>query len=491
MLENTMSFLPLLDHPLKAVAFAILAVLTWLGWYPIRRWRYRSLPGPFGLPFLGNLPSLASGDATEFLNRCIAKYGNVTKIWFGTRPWVVVAEPSLVRVDFGTTDDDDPGQGGGGQGEAVGGKAGAGAAAQGGDAASAGRALMHACTAVFRCLQLENATVYLPLQLIFPSLRPIIRWLAAHLPDRAQADNMSARSAVASASRRLMEAWQESKAAAAAGAGEAQGPAAGGAGSVFRSVGGGISGSSFMAAMMEGRRGAGREERLSDIEVIAQGFTFLLAGFETTADTLALAAFLLATHPEAAARLQAEVEAMGAGELTAELLAQLPYTDAVLQETLRLYPPLPFLMREAREDVDMGEGRVAPKGSFLALQIHAMHTSPELFPHPDRFMPERWLPEGRAALGPADPHAYAPFGVGARMCVGYKLANMVAKAALVRTFARFDVSLHPRQPLPLRMRTGLSRVPADGVWVSLRDRRAGAPPATALATAAAPPPADS
>ncbi|KXZ46321.1 hypothetical protein GPECTOR_45g191 [Gonium pectorale] len=56
-----------------------------------------SKAGPFGLPFLGNLPALAAGDATDYINRCIARYGSVLKVWFGTRPWVVVSDPALVR----------------------------------------------------------------------------------------------------------------------------------------------------------------------------------------------------------------------------------------------------------------------------------------------------------------------------------------------------------------------------------------------------------
>ncbi|KXZ46303.1 hypothetical protein GPECTOR_45g173 [Gonium pectorale] len=655
------------DHPLQALAVVALLVV-------------RTVRGPLGLPFLGNLPGLMAGDATEYLDRCVARYGSVLKVWAGTRPWVVVADPHLVRklayrnlarpaamheyggvvvgpnfevdqasafvaagevwrrgrrafeasviqpaslsahlpainrcadrfverlaaraaphgpaaaaaataataakgaaagngssvgagsreaaspppalnilaelgnctlavvgeiaygIDFGTYDDDDDGGGDGypravperGGGQAPEGDIAAGKAPAAdrqhppSGVANVGRSLAAACTSVFRHLQMDQATRYLPLQassgaggggwLIFPSFKPAIRWLALHFPDPPQTRSMRARSDVAAASRQLMEAWLlESKAAAAeaveaaVGHGAKGGPAAvnvckaaavaghhGGKAGLsppiapqphFRAVGGGICSSSFMAAMMEGRRGAAREERMSDVEVIAQGFTFMLAGFETTANTLAAAAFLLATHPQAAERLAAEAAGVAGRELSHELLAELPYTSAVLQETLRLYPPLPFLTREAREEVDLGGGKTAPQGSFLVLLEHAMHTSASHFPHPQRFMPERWLPESGGALGPADPHAYAPFGVGARMCVGYKLANLVAKAALVRVFGRFRVSLHPRQHLPLAMRTGLSRAPTDGVWVSLQERERDGNDRDGAATAAAP-----
>ncbi|KXZ54780.1 hypothetical protein GPECTOR_4g850 [Gonium pectorale] len=242
---------------------------------------------------------------------------------------------------------------------------------------------------------------------MFPSLEPVIQWAAHRFPDAKQRRAMSARSAVAAASRRLMEAWQESKAAA-AGAGEAQGPAAGGAGSVFKSV-------------------------------IAQGFSFLAAGFETTSSALSIALYLLATHHEAAARLRAEVEG-------------LPYTDAVVKETLRLHPGGTFLVRQARNDVDLGGGRVAPKGSLLCLATHALHHDPAQWPDPEAFRPERFLaPEGQgqgeagAQLGPAHPGAYSPFGFGARMCVGHKLAMMVAKAVLLTLYRRYDFAVYDKQ----------------------------------------------
>ncbi len=66
------------------------------------------------------------------------------------------------------------------------------------------------------------------------------------------------------------------------------------------------------------------------------------------------------------------------------------------------------------------------RNTFTAVHIHLIHRNPEVFPQPDRFLPDRWLPSGRTALGPADPSYYAPFGTGARMCVGYKLASMVS-----------------------------------------------------------------
>ncbi|KAG2434476.1 hypothetical protein HYH02_012305 [Chlamydomonas schloesseri] len=578
------ALLAFIQTPLGALWLAGTLVITWLGWYPLRRYAYRKFPGPFGLPFLGNLPQIAAMDTTAFLTSSAVKYGPVCKVWFGTRPWVLINDPELVRrhafrwaarpgdfasflhvmtgenraidragvvlaegeawrrtrrvfeasiihpaslaahvpamrrclerfgrrlerhalsgepldmaaalgdlmlaamgqiaygVDFGCED------GAGASKDNSSSIGGAGAAAGGGDGSSTVVSeLVAAIRDVFETMQMDNATAYLPLQLMFPSLEPFWQWAAHNLPDAKQTKAMRARSKVAEVSRLLMEQWQANKAAAAVADGDKAGDkGAGDKAGGFKEVGGGISSSSFMAAMMEGRRGAPQDERLSDIEVISQGFTFLVAGYETTSAATALALFLLATHPEAAARLVAEVDSVlgggggggggGGQDITPELLAErLPYTDAVLKEALRLHPGITFLVREAKEDVDLGQGRVAPKGSTLCLATHAVQHDPAIWPQPEAFRPERFLPDSGGRLGPLgdiNAHAWAPFGMGPRMCVGHKLAMMASKATLVALFQRFAFELHSKQPLPLKLKTGLTYGPADGVWMTRSD----------------------
>ncbi|KAG2426046.1 hypothetical protein HXX76_013236 [Chlamydomonas incerta] len=502
-------------------------------------------------------------DTTAFLTSSAVKYGPVCKVWFGTRPWVLVNDPELVRrhafrlvtrpddfasfihvmtgenrdIDragvvlatgeawrrtrrvfeasiihpaslaahvppmlrcldrFGARLQRHAGSGApldvaaalgdlmlGAMGRvAYGVDFGCEDGDSGGGADSSGgvvRELVCAVRDVFETMRMENATAYLPLQLMFPSLEPLWLWAAHNLPDAKQTKAMRARSKVAEVSRLLMEQWQANKAAAAAGGeGDGEGDKGG-----FKEVGGGISSSSFMAAMMEGRRGA-VEDRLSDIEVISQGFTFLVAGYETTSAATALALFLLATHPQATARLEAEVDAVlgGGREITPELLAELPYTEAVLKETLRLHPGITFLVREAREEVDLGGGRVAPRGATLCLATHAVMHDPAIWPEPEAFRPERFLPESGGRLGPlagcggggggaAEGAAWAPFGMGPRMCVGHKLAMMASKATLVSLLRRFRFALHAKQPLPLKLKTGLTYGPAEGVWMTVTER---------------------
>jgi thromboxane-A synthase/cytochrome P450 family 3 subfamily A len=170
--------------------------------------------------------------------------------------------------------------------------------------------------------------------------------------------------------------------------------------------------------------------------VVAQCVTFLLAGYETTANALAFAVYCLARHPEAEARLLQEVDALaaakgggaGGGRLPAlapEDLASLPFTAAVIDEALRLYPPATAAIRHVEEPFSLG-GHLVPAGCELVVLIWSLHRDPACWPDPLAFRPERWLPGGEA-LAARNPHAYMPFGGGARMCVGYKFALQVRR----------------------------------------------------------------
>ncbi|KAG2441573.1 hypothetical protein HXX76_003194 [Chlamydomonas incerta] len=365
-------------------------------------------------------------------------------------------------------------------------------------------ALVRACHECMACFELPQSTAYLPLQMLLPALRPLWLALAAVLPDAAQRRHMAARQVIADVSRRLMREWQEQHRAARAsdsGEGPKEAPATSGGTSSS-----GISSSSFLAAMLKDQQGptarsssTGAEEggggsvrgsesgagprvsgsgtaelppaaQMSEIQVISQGLSFILAGYDTTGTTLALTTFLLANNPTVQDKLRAELVANRGLLDSADGLAQLPYLDAVLKESQRLHPAVGFYWRDATSDIPLPElgGLVIPKGSFVSISIYSMHRDPEQWKEPERFIPERFLQVTGGALGPTDPGAYLPFGNGPRMCVGYKMATMVVKSVMAGLLLRYRVALHPRQPLPLRLKTGLTLEPADGVWVTLQ-----------------------
>ncbi|KAG2451987.1 hypothetical protein HYH02_003758 [Chlamydomonas schloesseri] len=391
---------------------------------------------------------------------------------------------------------------------------------------SANAALMRACHECMACFEIPKATVYLPMQMLLPALRPLWLALAAVLPDAAQKRHMAARQAVADVSRRLMREWQQQNLL--AGRASDSGAAADGGKSAPRTSGsgsgggGGISSSSFLAAMLQDQqqqqghggkqqqqqqprmsanggsdRGSdsgtagpgarvsgsgGADEaaataasgspppRMSEIQVISQGLSFILAGYDTTGTTLALTTFLLAHNPAVQDKLRAELLANRSLLDTAEGLAQLPYLEAVLKESQRLHPAVGHYWRDATSDIQLPElgGLVIPKGSFVSISIYNMHRDPAQWKEPERFIPERFLPATAGALGPVDPAAYVPFGNGPRMCPGYKMATMGVKSVLSGLLLRYRVALHDKQVLPLRLKTALTMEPADGVWVTLQ-----------------------
>ncbi|MFI6461917.1 cytochrome P450 [Streptomyces sp. NPDC050528] len=172
-------------------------------------------------------------------------------------------------------------------------------------------------------------------------------------------------------------------------------------------------------------------QRLTDEEILDQVVTFLVAGSETTASTLAFVFHLLGTHPEAERRVHAEIDAaVGDRSPVFDDLPRLEYTRAVITEALRLYPPSWMSMRVAAVDTDLG-GHPVPAGALVLYSAQALHHNPELFPDPEEFDPERWLGD-RAKEVPRG--ALLPFGAGSHKCIGDVLA-LTETALIVATIA--------------------------------------------------------
>jgi cytochrome P450 len=212
-----------------------------------------------------------------------------------------------------------------------------------------------------------------------------------------------------------------------------------------------------LLSMLLGARddeGRAMDERQLRDEVV----TLFLAGHETTALTLTWTLWLLGRHPDVEAHLRAELDAvLGARNATVEDLPRLRFADAVIQESMRLYPPAWVIGREAIEPVDVAGIRVEP-GAQLILPTWVVHRDETWFPAPDAFRPARW--EGDLART-LPRFAYFPFGGGPRVCIGNAFAKMEATLALAtilqRTRLRFPpqpepelvptVTLRPKRPI--------------------------------------------
>ncbi len=198
----------------------------------------------------------------------------------------------------------------------------------------------------------------------------------------------------------------------------------------------------LLAQDVEGDGGKMDNEQVRD-----EAMTLFLAGHETTANALSWTWYLLAQHPVVEAKLHQELAAVLAGRSpTIEDLPQLKYTEMVLAETMRLYPPSWILGRTAIKDYQVG-GYPVPAGSTVFMSQYLMHRDRRYYPEPNRFDPERWTPEGRESR---PKFAYFPFGGGPRMCIGETFAWMEGKLLLATLAQQWTMQLEPGQQIGLQ-----------------------------------------
>ncbi len=165
--------------------------------------------------------------------------------------------------------------------------------------------------------------------------------------------------------------------------------------------------------------------------------TFLAAGHDSSSLTLTWTALLLAAHPEADARLAAELQtALGGQAPTPEDVPRLPYTQAVIKETLRLYPALWMAGRQATRRCEIG-GQAVPAGALVITSPWPVQRLARFFPDPGQFRPERWL-EGETSGLPRC--AYFPFGGGPRVCIGQGFAMLESTLILASVARRFQMT---------------------------------------------------
>ena len=188
---------------------------------------------------------------------------------------------------------------------------------------------------------------------------------------------------------------------------------------------------------------------MSDEQVRDEALTIFLAGHETTANAMTWTFYLLSQHPQVEQSLVEEVQRVLQGRRpTLADLPALSYTEQVIKESMRLYPPAWSFARQAMETVEFGGYRF-PRGSAFIIIPYVVHRDPRWFDAPERFDPERFSPEREANI---PKYAYLPFGGGARVCIGNSFAMMEAKIILASFIQRYHLALDPAQkvvPEPL------------------------------------------
>lgn len=184
---------------------------------------------------------------------------------------------------------------------------------------------------------------------------------------------------------------------------------------------------------------------MSDTQLRDECLTIFLAGHETTANALTWTWYLLSQHPDVAARLHAEADALGAEPTFADL-GRLTYTRQVVAESIRLYPPAYAIGRRALEPYRVGAYEL-PARTIVLTCPWTVHHDARWFPDPDRFHPERWTPD-QVALRPK--FSYFPFGAGTRICIGEQFAWTEAILMLATLAQRWRASLVPGHPVVLQ-----------------------------------------
>ncbi|TMK23432.1 MAG: cytochrome P450 [Actinobacteria bacterium] len=180
--------------------------------------------------------------------------------------------------------------------------------------------------------------------------------------------------------------------------------------------------------------------RMSERQVRDEVMTFLLAGHETSANALAWSLYLLATHTLERDRLEREVdEALVGRAPSMDDLPRLPFARMVIEEALRLYPPVWMIERHALAPDVLG-GYSIPAGSAVVTSPYVVHRSPTVWDAPLEFRPSRFTPE---AVTSRPPFAYFPFGGGPRQCIGNTFALVETQLILTRIVSRFRVDIAP------------------------------------------------
>lgn len=237
----------------------------------------------------------------------------------------------------------------------------------------------------------------------------------------------------------------------------------------------GANGDDVLSMLLQARDEEGGS--MSDAELVGQTNILFVAGHETTTNTLTWTFLLLDQHPEVHGALLEELE----GELkgaapTIEQLERLPLLDRVVKESLRLLPPVPVSFRTSTGPFEMG-GHSFPAETQLHYSPYITHRLPDLYPEPERFLPDRWLQ--------ADPpvYGYIPFSNGPRRCIGATMALLEAKLTLAMLLPRYRLSvvpglrvdplvratMRPKGGLPMRIHTQDKHFERSDVRGSIRD----------------------
>ncbi|KZC05577.1 Cytochrome P450 9e2, partial [Dufourea novaeangliae] len=233
----------------------------------------------------------------------------------------------------------------------------------------------------------------------------------------------------------------------------------------------------MMQYLIEVRKKSKAERQLTDKDMASQAFGFFFGGYETVASQACSTIHNIVTNPEVQERLQQEIDQIlekTQGQITYDTIVGMEYLDAVLNESLRMYPSSLFLDRVCMQDFELPptlpghKPFIAKKGTNVWIPVYAIQTDPNYFEDPEKFNPERFLQDGKRI---ASSGTFIPFGVGPRSCIGNRFALIEIKVLLFHLFARCDLKPCSRTNIPLKMAKGvLGILSENGFWLKVEPR---------------------
>lgn len=196
-------------------------------------------------------------------------------------------------------------------------------------------------------------------------------------------------------------------------------------------------------------------ERLTEQQLLAELKNFLVASYETVAHALTWTWYNLIQHPEILQRVKEEISQHSS---YTQSLPALPYTKAVIEESMRMYPPAWIITRRAQRS-DVLDGYFIPAGTHLLVCPYAIHRHPDYWPEPEKFIPERFFEDNRKAI---HRFSYIPFGAGPRTCIASHLALVEAQAILAGLLPYFDLHISNKK---IKTQAFITLSIKNGLWV--------------------------
>jgi cytochrome P450 family 9 len=215
---------------------------------------------------------------------------------------------------------------------------------------------------------------------------------------------------------------------------------------------------------------------ITDEVITAQALVFFIAGFTTASSLMSFMSYELAVNPEIQKTLQEEIDEVlttTKGDISYEDILKMKYLDQVVSEALRKYPPGYVLNRICVKDYLIKPKKdetpaLIEKGCLVAIPVIALHYSPEFFPDPEKFDPDRFSDDHKSKIVPG---SYMPFGMGPRNCIGSRFALLEIKVLTVSLLSKFDLVPVAKTVIPLQLAKTLSLDAKGGVWLGLQRRK--------------------